>query len=112
MKKFALALALGATGMVVFTACGAQEGTVYSTEYQPGHYKTVHVDDYIMVPYYDPNTKTTQIRQQWAGQHSEQRWVKPCYLVEFENDEGDKGHDCVSKGEFDSIDIGDFYSKE
>ena len=112
MKKFVPAVALSLAGMVVFTACGPESGTVYAKQFTPGHYTTEQVADYIPICQYDPNLKMTTCRQQFIGYHDSQRWHDDCYALFFKNDEGDKGDDCVPQSTYDSTDIGDFYSKE
>lgn len=112
MKKFSLALATGLAGMVVFTACGPDSGTVYAKQFYPGHYTTEQVADYIPICGYDAALKQTTCKQQLVGFHDEQNWHDDCYALFFKNDEGDKGKDCTQQSTYDSTDIGDFYSKE
>jgi hypothetical protein len=97
--------------LTLFTACGVKAGEVYDKSYHPSETYYVMVDDYMQQPYYDPNLKQWMNRQVWIGQHQEQRTRPECYQVKFQNDDGDKGDNCVSADEYETIDIGDWYEE-
>ena len=100
------------TLLIVLTACGPQSGTVYAKDFYPEHTESRTVQDYIWVSRYNPATKQTEMKQMWVGSHEEYYQVPDCWWIGFEDEDGDKGEDCVGKTRWETIEVGDYYEKD
>jgi hypothetical protein len=96
-----------------FMGCGGpSSGDVYDKDHVEAYTSYHSVPDYIWVPQYNPTTKTTDMHQQYVGNHDEADYHEECWKIMFRDSEGKEGDACVSEYKWNDIQIGEYFSKK
>lgn len=109
MRKFIVAILL--TLVLCLTACGPTSGTVYAKDFIPQHQESYQVQNSSYHYGYSYRGKYELYYGPDGTYHTEYRTEPDCWWIGFQNDDGDKGSDCIGKTRWETIEIGDYYEK-
>ncbi len=106
-------IALAAVGLVLLLSLAdcATSGTVTSKRFEPGGSRyspgmTTYTTQCTTSGGFPPTTTCQQVP---SGSTSTFRYEPDCYRLVFKNEKGRTGQDCVSKQEYDELEVGDHY---